>query len=269
MIPIGTLGIFQAFLLYLCPVLGILSVYALAILSLIFLYKTFVKKNSAKQFFTFKIKFFLVFFVVLNSWNIYMINALKISHKSVILSQEYQDQRSRFILPVNYIFDGFTFPKGTLINTYNAHDAGDHYRYLTLTGLTNARFKKPVKIANVWGTALKVDSSHRFLIQLSEDQNIAPVYVLGEQGEMKLDIKHTSITCKKDQIAEFTVPSGYYPETDYTIEDWYTLEDERFEPKLWLFKGCFTAPPIYVERPYPQSKLFDIERMSDVTVSPF
>lgn len=265
MISIGTLSSLQFFLLFICPILGGVSCIILVVLGLNYCIQKFINKTPNQHFLSFKIKCFLVFFLVVNIWNISLFIQSEQVSDQVSLSMENKEKRQRFLLPVDYIYDGFVFPQGTLINTYNAHDDGGRYRYLTLSGLEQARFQQPVQIAGIWTKAIKIDSDFNFLIELSQDQDISPVYIQNDQGEYQQDSSHPSIHCKSGQIAQYTVNSNYYPDKDYTREDWYTLEDERFEPKLWLFRGCFFAPPIYVERPYPQSKLHDHERMSDVT----
>lgn len=265
MIPVSPFGFVQIFILFICPLLGIISVIKLTLLIIDFFYPKKVNKNVEKVFFSKRMNIFLAFFLILNIWNTYLVMSFIGMNKQFDLEREYKDKRSRFILPVDYKFDGFIFPKGTLINTDNVLDNGERHRYLTLTGLEQARFQAPVKIANIWASAIKVDSHFRFLVQLSKDQKISPVYISDGQGDNKIDESRSSIDCKKDQIAEFEVVKDYYPDKNYSVEGWHLLEDEHFKPKLWLFKGCFSAPPIYVERPYPQSKLFDIERMSDIT----
>jgi hypothetical protein len=265
MIPIGTLGFLQFFLLYICPLLGVISCIILIVLVLNFLSQKLTKKASLKNYLSFKVKIFLVIFIILNVWNIYLFIISEEVGNQVSLAMESKEKRKRFILPVDYVYDGFVFPQGTLINVYNVHDDGSRYRYLTLSGLEQARFQQPVQIAGVWANAIKIDSDFNFLIEISQDQDIAPVYIPNDQGEYQIDSSHALIHCKKDQIAQYTVNSDYYPDKDYTLEDWYTLEEERFNPKQWLFRGCFSAPPIYVERPYPQTKLHDEERMSEVT----
>lgn len=265
MIPIGTFSFLQFFLLFICPILGGISCIILVVLGLNYFIQKFINKVPDQHFLSLKVKCFLVFFAVFNIWNIYLFFLSERVSDEVNVSMENKEKRKRFILPVDYVYDGFVFPQGTLINAYNAHDDGGRYRYLTLSGLEQARFQQPVYIAGVWANAIKVDSDHEFLIELSQDQDISPVYILDGQGEYKVDSARASIHCKKDQIAQYTVNSDYYPDKDYTSEDWYTLEKERFDPKQWLFRGCFSAPPIYVDRPYPQTKLYDEERMSEVT----
>lgn len=265
MIPIGTFSFLQFFLLFICPILGVVSCIILIVLGLNYRIQKFINKVPHQRFLSLKVKCFLVCFAALNSWNIYLYIVSAQVSDEVSLSMENKEKRKRFILPVDYVYDGFVFPQGTLINAYNVHDDGERYRYLTLSGLEQARFQQPVYIAGIWANAIKVDSDHEFLIELSKDQDISPVYIPDGQGEFKIDSVHTSRHCKKDQIAQYTVNSGYYPDKDYTSEDWYTLEKERFDPKQWLFRGCFSAPPIYVDRPYPQTKLYDEERMSEVT----
>lgn len=265
MIPIGTWSFLHFFLFLICPLLGVISCVIFIIFIIKILFEKVVKKTPIQRFLSKKMKHILIAFLILNTWNSCVIYIFWKTADTINTSIENKEKRRRFILPTDYVYDGFVFPKGTLINSNNVHDNGERYRYLTLTELEQARFPRPVKIAGVWANSIRISSDYVFLVQLAKDQEISPVYESDKKGEYTIDPSRPSLFCKKNQIAQYTVNSDYYPHSDYTEEDWHTLEDERFEPKLWLFKGCFSAPPIYVERPYPQTRLHDLERMSNVT----
>lgn len=201
--------------------------------------------------------------IILNLWNFYALYIYKMIVAEVHHKAQNREKRSRFILPVDYKFDQFIFPKYSQINSYNIHDNGEDYRYLTLTGLDAAIFPYPVVIANVKAIAFRKESDHTFLLQLSEDQQISSVYEpTSKNARFGRSMQKNQQRCKKDQIAEFSPSDDYYPDTNYSDEHWITLENETFNPKKWIFKQCYTAPPIHLKAMYPLPLKYNYETMS-------
>ena len=243
-------GIFL--IVFITSLLGIVIGLFVFIVLINFLYKKYILKTTALMKITSKFKVLLGLAIILNTWNFYAYYKYYTIVKESKEASENKEKRSRFILPVDYKFDHFVFPKSTKINSNNIHDNGDKYRYLTLTGLEAAIFPHPVVIANVKAIAFKQDSHFSFLLQLSEDQYISPMYEVIHNGTNTPELieKKNSKICKKGQIAEFFPLDEYYAERDYSTNDWITLEDEVFDPTKWRFKQCYTAPPIYLKAMY-------------------
>ena len=255
------------FLLFLfTSLLGIITAFYVVYHFIQLFYQKYVLKTPFLLRISLKFKIIFILMIILNVWNIYALHFNQKITSEIHQKAKNQDRRSRFILPVDYKFDEFTFPKGTRINLSNVHDSGENYRYLTLTGLYAARFPQPLMIAGVKASAFHLNSDFEFQLELSEDQKISPVYKqIYNKKENKLEIKIVKpmVLCKKGQRAEFFPIDDYY-EIDTVSEnyDWITLEREVFAPSKWRFEGCISAPPIHIKAMYPLPLKYDYENMS-------
>ena len=261
MIPIGVMSIPQFILLFIFPLLGAISIFAWLIYGLSKLvqrnaarssnHQPKIKKPCSKKWIA-----FVIFTLIVNSWNAYMGFRLYGIYQQIMTQEKNQDKRSRFILSRDFQYDQFLFPKGTLINLYNVHDSGKKFELpLSLYGLEKAKFPIPVFMAGVWTDTIDLNSDFNIFLQLSKDQQIAPLYKQDGKGGYVKDKQRYQVSCQQGQLAKFTVTDGYYPTPDYDKEDWYADQTPLFKPAQWLFVGCQSAPPIVLDPPYPQPKL--------------
>ena len=253
MIPVAPFGFFFL-LVMLSPVIwAVLAVFALYF-SVAMIKRKIKLKHSIGSQLSRKLKIFFLVFIVFSFWNAYVLHTVSFIWKELATKENNKIKRSQFILAVDYKFDEFIFPQGSKINSNNVHDNGEQYRYLTLTGLEAVIFPRPVLIAGVNAIAFR-EASQSFLLQLSENQQIAPVYrsIYNQDKQIhEMKVVKASESCQKGQMAEFIPIEGYYPDSEYDEEGrWITLEDEKFAPSEWRFTGCFNAPAIYVRPMYP------------------
>ncbi len=249
MIPIGTWSFFHFFLLLICPLLGGILLYIFLGCFVGFISRKYKLKQKV-VFFTRSMKLLLFVVILMNSWSLYLSYSFYQIVQEIAQKDENKAKRSRFIFDQDFQFDQQLFPKGTLINLYNVHDAGEDFRPLSLYGLQAAQFPRPMYIAGVWVDAYKEESAFVQLLQLAQDQVIAPVYMNDHKGGWVLDSTRKNIRCQKGQVAEFRVGDQYYPDKDYSKENWYAEEVITFKPALWKFVGCTTAAPILLEPAY-------------------
>jgi hypothetical protein len=258
---VSTIGVF-IFVIFTC-FLGLITTIYVVYYFTQFLYQKYKFNKIFASQITLKFKVIFSLMIILNLWNFYALYIYKKVVAEVHHKAQNSEKRSRFILPVDYKFDQFIFPKYTKINLNNIHDNGGDNRYLTLAGLNAAIFPYPVVIANVKAIAFRKESDNIFLLQLSEDQQISSVYEpASKNAKSERSVQKNPQLCKKDQIAEFSPSDDYYPDTDYSNEHWITLEDETFNPKKWIFKQCYTAPPIHLKAMYPLPLKYNYETMS-------
>lgn len=260
MIPMGVMSIPQFILMFVFPLLGAISIFVWLIYGL----SKLVQRNAArfsnhqpksKKPRSKKWIAFLIFTLIVNSWNVYMSFRLYGIGQQIMTQEKNKDKRSRFILMQDFQHDQFLFPKGTLVNLYNVHDTGKNFEPLSLYGLKKAKFPTPVYIAGVWTDTIDLNSDFDILLQLSKDQQIAPLYKQDGKGGYVKDKQRYQVSCQQRQLAKFTVTDGYYPTPDYDKEDWYADQTPLFKPAQWLFVGCQSAASIVLDPPHPQPKL--------------
>jgi hypothetical protein len=87
-------------------------------------------------------------------WGLVLARKLVQIEEAVTLRAHYRESRQRFVLPEDFRYGEQLFPKGTLINRYDAFDNGERQRPLGLRGLSAARFTQPVQIAGAWVSAI-------------------------------------------------------------------------------------------------------------------
>ena len=260
----GVMSISQFILMFVFPLLGAISVFIWLTYGLAKLYQRYIGKNSQqagtenttlKSPRSKKWIAFVIFTLIVNSWNIYLSYIFYNINQQIMTQEKNKDKRSRFILSQDFQHDQFLFPKGTLVNLYNVHDTGKNFEPLSLYGLKKAKFPTPVFMAGVWTDTIDLNSDFGILLQLSKDQQIAPLYKQDGKGGYVKDKQRYQVSCQQGQLAKFTVTDGYYPTPDYDKEDWYADQTPLFKPAQWLFVECESAPPIVLDPPYPQPKL--------------
>ncbi len=163
MIPIGVMSIPQFILLFIFPLLGAISIFIWLIYglnkliqrkaALVSNHQPKSKKPRSKKWIA-----FVIFTLIVNSWNAYMCFKLYGIYQQSMTQEKNKDKRSRFILSQDFQYDQFLFPKGTLINLYNVHDTGKNFEPLSLYGLDKAKFPIPVYIAGVWTDTIDLNS---------------------------------------------------------------------------------------------------------------
>lgn len=253
MIPVAPFG-FLFLLVMLSPIIWAVSAFVALYILIKIIYQNIKFGHPVKSQLSIKRKVFFSLFALLSAWMAYFLVNVDQMREQLNQKEKNQIKRSQFILAVDYKFDEFVFPRGSKINLNNVHDNGEQYRYLTLTGLEAVIFPRPVLIAGVKAIAFR-EASQSFLLQLSEDQQIAPVYQSiynPTQQIHEINVVKAFEFCQKGQMAEFIPIEDYYPEREYDEAGrWITLEDEKFAPSEWRFIGCFNAPAIYLRPMYP------------------
>lgn len=253
MIPVGPFGFLFLFVIVSPSIWAIFALFALYLLIKI-IYQNIKFGHPVRSQFSMRRKVFFSLFALFSAWMVYVLVNVDQMREQLNQKEKNQIKRSQFKLPVDYKFDEFVFPQGSKINLNNVHDNGEQYRYLTLTGLEAVIFPRPVWIAGVKAIAFR-EASQSFLLQLSEDQKIAPVYQSRynrTQQIHEIKVVQAAEFCQKGQMAEFIPIEGYYPEREYDEAGrWITLEDEKFAPSEWRFTGCFNTPAIYLRPMYP------------------
>lgn len=254
MIPAAPLSFLFLFVILSPLIWVVFAAFALYILLKIF-YQRVKFGRAIKSQLSKKRKIFFSIFVLLSAWTAYIFTTADQIRQELNQKENNKIKRSQFILPVDYKFDEFIFPQGSKINLDNVHDNGEQYRYLTLTELEAVIFPRPVLIAGVRAIAFRQESGNSFLLQLSEDQKITPVYksIYNKEKQIReIKVVKASEFCQKGQMAEFIPIEDYYPNPEYDEAGrWITLEDEKFAPSEWRFTGCFNAPAIYLRPMYP------------------
>jgi hypothetical protein len=153
--------------------------------------------------------------------------------EAVTLRAHYRESRQRFVLPEDFRYGEQLFPKGTLINRYDAFDNGERQRPLGLRGLSAARFTQPVQIAGAWVSAIGNGE-----LELARDQRLGPVFHFDPDaqpgyGAWVVDPKRPYLECRKGDIASLHVPL-----IDYDIQAEFLVgapdgPEARYRPSQW------------------------------------
>ena len=261
MIPIGVMSIPQFILLFIFPLLGAISIFIWLIYGLIKLDQRNAARSSnhqpkSKKPWSKKWIAFVIFTLIVNSWNAYMCFKLYGIYQQIMTQEKNKDKRSRFILSQDFQYDQFLFPKGTLINLHNSRDTGEASELpLSLYGLKKAEFPTPVFMAGVWTDAFEQSYAYRVRLQLSKDQQVIPVFKPDHSMGYVKETQPKQIQCRRGQFATFNLEDDYYPPHDFSNENWYKERAPVFKPDQWLLSGCVSEPKIILEPPYPQPKL--------------
>jgi hypothetical protein len=140
------------------------------------------------------------------------------------LQRAKKEARERFTLTEPRQYGELLLPKGTRIRRYDPFDKGEEKRMFYLTGLTYAEFPYPIKIANVWASAIDVSTNR---LQLTYDQKIS--------GTM----------CKGNHVARFYAPMIERYDSA-RLEKEPDGSEAQLKPSQWVFQECtnITAPTI-------------------------
>ena len=216
MMPIGNINAF-----FIIALIIFLSVIGTAILFIFLIYGLW-HSNLASLFIAHKVKLivFITIVTILDSFTLYMMYGFHNIKVDVTREAENRKARQQFTLTEDRQYGELLLPKGTQIERYDPYDNGEENRAFRLTGLRYAEFPYPVKIANLWATAMEVGVISK--LKLARDQEIS------------------GIVCKANEIAEFDVPSIYYdPVKEFNKEEPDGAE-ARFKPGQWIFLKCST-----------------------------
>ena len=173
-------------------------------------------------------------------WTWFMIyEGRQISRRAELVSF-YHESRSQFVLPEDHQHGELTFPQGSLVNRYDAHDSGEPQRPVSLRGLDAVRFSRPVLVAGVWASAMNGD-----LVELDRDQRISPVYrdaprTSKSAGGWVIDRSRPYIDCKKGQLLRFYRPMQSVEE--FRKIPWNAPTPDGpaayFKPSEWKAQEC-------------------------------
>lgn len=188
-------------------------------------------------------------------WGLVLTYQFQKTDERIRLQAHYRESRQRFVLPQDFQYGEMLFPKGTLINRYEAHDNGERQRPLGLRRLDAARFPEPVEIAGAWVNAIDTHGT----LELARDQRIGPVYhfdrtVNEPYGAWVVDPKRPYLECRAGDIAHYHAPL-----IDYEIVSEFVVGEPdgalaRFRPSQWGFTSCESGQaPIDVKPAYDQA----------------
>jgi len=182
-------------------------------------------------------------------WGLVLARKLVQIEDAVTLRAHYRESRQRFVLPEDFRYGEQLFPKGTLINRYDAFDNGERQRPLGLRGLSAARFAQPVQIAGAWVNAI---GNHT--VELARDQRLGPVFHFDPDvdpgyGAWVVDPKRSYLECRKGDIASLHVPLiGYDIQAEFLVGA-PDGPEARYRPSQWGYIDCQAGKPAIEVQP--------------------
>lgn len=251
MIPAPLFSLPMLLLLFAPVIAGLLTLW-LVVRGLLWWQKCLRTPAPRPRFWTYPVIVWAVLAVAGDTWGLVLGYQFWLIDERVEQENEYRQSRQKFILPQDFQYGEQLFPKGTLINRYDAHDNGEPQRPLGLRGLSAARFPAPVQIAGVWVSA--IDTSGE--LELSRDQRVAPVFHVNPNvdppyGAWMVDPDRPYLDCRAGDIVRYHTPL-----IDYDNQAEFTTgapdgPQARFRPSQWGFVRCISGrPPITVQPPY-------------------